>query len=286
MTKTKHIPIHRIQNSTNFGMHIHSVGEKDMQDEGRALGIHRDDHYIFFLTDEGEGTLTVDFTDITICGRALYYILPGQVHHILDSYYVSGWFIAVDTLLVPPHYRQIFENQLSIQQPYSLDSEQYDQCAAIATLLRQQFESDATKPFYTQLLHSLLDTFIGYVAHGYCNNNHTGLTSTRPYQIAQQFKKTLKQYFATQKSPSWYADELIISESYLNESIKKTTGLPVTYWITHEIILEARRLLIYSGLNVKEIAHSLGYEDHTYFSRIFKRNTGKTPLTFRQAYRK
>ncbi|MCC8407905.1 AraC family transcriptional regulator [Mucilaginibacter sp. UR6-1] len=286
MIKTKHIPVHRIHDDTNIGMQIHSVGEKDMEDEGRSLGIHRDDHYIFFLTDKGEGSLTVDFTDINICGRAIYYILPGQVHHILKAYSASGWFIAVDTLLVPPHYREIFENQLCIQQPYPLNDEQFKQCEATANLLHRQFESDRAQPFYTQLLYSLLNTFIGYIATGYSNNTQNSVTATRPYQITQQFKKFLKVNFVKNKSPSWYAEQLMISESYLNESLKKTTGFSVTYWITHEIVLEAKRLLYYSQLNIKEIAHTLGYEDHTYFSRLFKKSVAQTPLEFRQAYRK
>ncbi|MBE9583551.1 helix-turn-helix transcriptional regulator [Mucilaginibacter sp. JRF] len=286
MTKTKHIPIHRIKNETNIGMEIHCVGEMKVHDEGKTLGIHRDDHYIFFLTEKGEGSLTVDFTEINICGRALYYILPGQVHHVLNAYHASGWFVAADTSLVPPHYREIFENQLCIQQPYPLNDEQFKQCESTAKLLHQQFESDREQPFYTQLLYSLLNTFIGYVATGYCNSNQNSATASRPYQITQQFKKLLRLHFVENKSPTWYADQLMISESYLNEALKKTTGFSVTYWITHEIVLEAKRLLHYSQLNVKEIAHTLGYDDHTYFSRLFKRSAQQTPLEFRAEYHK
>ena len=79
---------------------------------------------------------------------------------------------------------------------------------------------------------------------------------------------------------------LNISAPYLNEALKKVTGLPVTYWITHETMLEAKRLLFYTDLTVKEIAHQLGYEDHTYFSRLFKNSESTTPLAFRNSYRK
>ena len=51
-------------------------------------------------------------------------------------------------------------------------------------------------------------------------------------------------------------------------------------------MLEAKRLLYYSEQNVKEIAHALGYDDHAYFSRLFKKSESVTPLSFRAAYRK
>lgn len=282
----KHIPIHRLKDKTSAGMEIRCTYEDDTAKQGKQLGIHRDDHYVFFLIEKGDGSLMVDFNEVSIFGPALYYILPGQVHHVLASYNVNGWFIAADTMLVPAHYREVFENQIAIQQPYALSEEQYQQLLATTKLLHQHFNSDPEQPFYIQLLHSLLNSFIGLAAAGYCRASEAANTATRPYQITQQFKTLLKQHFVKHKSPSWYAGQLMISESYLNEALKKTSGSPVSYWITNEVLLEARRLLYYSELNVKEIAHAVGYEDHTYFSRIFKQNAGKTPLAFRQDYRK
>lgn len=81
-----------------------------------------------------------------------------------------------------------------------------------------------------------------------------------------------------------YASALHLSLSYLNEAVKEATGFTVSYWIQHEILLEAKRLLYYSGGSVKEIAHELGYDDHAYFSRLFKRAVGKTPGAFRAQY--
>jgi len=69
---------------------------------------------------------------------------------------------------------------------------------------------------------------------------------------------------------------------YLNEVSKEITGFIASYWIQNEVLLEAQRLLFYTNMDVKEIAFSLGYEDHTYFSRFFKKNLGCTAGQFRQ----
>jgi len=90
----------------------------------------------------------------------------------------------------------------------------------------------------------------------------------------------------TIKSPSGYSTRLNVSPSYLNESVKHITGLPVSYWIQQEILLEAKRLLYYSEFNVKQIAYELGYDDPSYFSRFFRRAAGMSALEFRALYRK
>jgi AraC-like DNA-binding protein len=51
------------------------------------------------------------------------------------------------------------------------------------------------------------------------------------------------------------------------------------------VVLEAKRLLYYTDMDVKEIAFSLGYEDHTYFSRLFSKVAGIPPGAFRRKFR-
>ena len=90
----------------------------------------------------------------------------------------------------------------------------------------------------------------------------------------------------TLKSPIQYAKALNYSLSHLNESVKITTGFPISYWIHQQVVLEAKRLLYYTNMDVKEIAFSLGYEDPTYFSRLFSKVTGMSPGAFRQKFHK
>jgi AraC-like DNA-binding protein len=161
-----------------------------------------------------------------------------------------------------------------------------EECIALVKLLHQHFIHNADSAFYMDILRSLLNSFIGKTACGYVSMNENAQKHTRPIQIAHSFKQLLATNYKTEKRPLMYASMLNISESYLNEALKKVTGFSVSYWITHEIMLEARRLLYYSELNAKQIAHQLGYDDHTYFSRLFKNTTGNTPLGFRSTYRK
>ena len=56
--------------------------------------------------------------------------------------------------------------------------------------------------------------------------------------------------------------------------------------IKDRIILEAKRLLAHSDLNVKEIAYDLGYDDPAYFNRLFAKVSEIAPAEFRKQYKK
>jgi AraC-like DNA-binding protein len=136
------------------------------------------------------------------------------------------------------------------------------------------------------MIERLLASFIGMAAAAYTEKEATLQQSySRPALITRAFRQLVSRHYCEMKQPAAYATELHLSLSYLNEVVKATTGFPVTYWIHHEIMLEARRLLYYSDLSVKEIAHRVGYDDHTYFSRLFHKIVNTTPLRFRKRYR-
>ena len=279
------IPIHQLQERVDSGLEIEffDPGSKPREDEPRDA--HRDDHYLFFVLVDGSATLMIDFQILEFKEGTLYYILPGQVHHRISNEAAGGWFLAVDTGLLTVDQRNVLEKGLSLQQPVYLNEEEIEQYHSLLTLLRQKYEEAKEFPFARPIMYSLLQAFTGMVASSYSTATSIENKPSRKVQLTQEFRKELASEYKTIKSPAIYAEKLNVSLSYLNESLKKVTGLPISYWIIHEVMLEAKRLLYYSQLTVKEIAYELGYEDHAYFSRLFRKATGVTPIAFRQHYR-
>jgi len=283
----KQIPLHLLKDRTSLGLQLHHFKLGDPpKDNADTLGAHRDDHYIFFLLEGGSASLMIDFHEIQLSGSALYYVLPAQVHHRIRNEVAEGWFIAVDTALIPPEFRNIFEGRLLLQQPCTLNETTLQQFNKLLQLLSEKHNDDNTGAFYVTVIHALLQSFLAMAAgcyNGYADGN---VKLSRPAELARQFQSLLAVELRMVKSPAAYAARLNVSESYLNEAIKKTTGFPVSYWIQQEVMMEAKRLLYYSQLTVKEIAHTLGYSDHSYFSRFFRKVTGVSALAFRLQYRK
>jgi AraC-like DNA-binding protein len=51
--------------------------------------------------------------------------------------------------------------------------------------------------------------------------------------------------------------------------------------ILDRVLLEAKRLLMYTGKSVTDISGELGFEDPAHFSRFFKKQAGLTAMDFR-----
>ena len=63
----------------------------------------------------------------------------------------------------------------------------------------------------------------------------------------------------------------------------KTTPLQ---YIVKKKIEKAQLLLITKDLAIKEIAYTLGYDNYSYFNKLFKKQTGLTPQTYKESNRK
>jgi AraC-like DNA-binding protein len=77
---------------------------------------------------------------------------------------------------------------------------------------------------------------------------------------------------------------LNLSSYQLNAIAKAAVGKNVSELINDQIILEARRNLLATSNQVKEIADQLGYEDVSYFIRFFRKQTGYSPEAFRKQH--
>lgn len=227
----------------------------------------------------------IDFQEVEIPSPALYCILPTQIHHRLRDEVADGWFIAIDTAFMSRECRDVFEGQLLLQSPFLCTDGQLKQFRNLLYLLREKGE-EAEKPFQAPVVHGLVQSFIGMAAGCYYDLGGGDVKQSGLTTLASEFKKLVIAELRTIKSPSAYAAKLNVSESYLNEALQKTTGFSVSYWFQQEVMMEAKRLLYYSELNVKEIAHNLGCDDHSYFSRFFRKAVGVSALAFREQYRR
>jgi AraC-like DNA-binding protein len=72
-----------------------------------------------------------------------------------------------------------------------------------------------------------------------------------------------------------------LSPSHFNRMFKRTFGTSPIDWLRRERISQAKRRLVECRDTIKQIAEQVGYADHFFFSKDFKRYTGSTPGEFR-----
>ena len=74
------------------------------------------------------------------------------------------------------------------------------------------------------------------------------------------------------------------SSAYCENEFKKTTGKSIINYLIDVRINAAKSLLSESSMSCARIATAVGFDDSNYFSRIFKKRTGYSPLQFRNQY--
>ena len=80
------------------------------------------------------------------------------------------------------------------------------------------------------------------------------------------------------------ADKACMSKDHFIRVFKRETGETPNVYITKRKLEKAELTLVTTALPIKSIADSLGYDDYSYFNRIFKKNAGVTPQQYRESH--
>ncbi|UZR97382.1 helix-turn-helix domain-containing protein [Chondrinema litorale] len=78
------------------------------------------------------------------------------------------------------------------------------------------------------------------------------------------------------------AQDLYVSPRYLSDLLKQETGKTAIDLIHISLIAEAKNMLRIENQNIAEVAYQLGFENTSYFTRLFKKQTGMKPLEFKK----
>ena len=78
-----------------------------------------------------------------------------------------------------------------------------------------------------------------------------------------------------------YSKELGATPYLLNRAAIEGHGVLASDVVRQRTITEAKRLLLYTVLQIAEISATLGYDDPTHFARAFRRETGDQPSIWR-----
>jgi AraC family transcriptional regulator, transcriptional activator of pobA len=107
-------------------------------------------------------------------------------------------------------------------------------------------------------------------------------TSSHRMRLFNSFYAKLDEQFKTMRQVAEYASELSVTPNYLTDVVKKVTGYSASYHIQQRMVLEAKRLALYSDANMKMVAYSLGFDDLSHFSKFFKNAAGVNFSEFRK----
>ncbi|MEM6298217.1 MAG: helix-turn-helix transcriptional regulator [Bacteroidota bacterium] len=147
----------------------------------------------------------------------------------------------------------------------------------------EEYEANIDE-FSQDVLVANIDLLLSYIQRYYSRQFIT--RKTQNSDVLMRFESLMREYFGTKLKNglplvSYFAEQLNLSASYLSDLLKKETGKTAQEHIHYQIIEKAKNLLLNSNATVSEISYDLGFEYPQYFSKIFKKKTGVSPLEFR-----
>jgi AraC family transcriptional regulator, transcriptional activator of pobA len=270
------------------GLHIATLEERSKV-RGNRHRPHRHDFYQIFWIIGGERLFSIDFDQFPVLAPSLVFVPPGAVHTFGRLESTNGYMLSFQQDFLeaqghsidlfqecpafdPAHFRAVLQVTAPVEERVThcveqifaeFSSKQHGYRTATAALLRLLFV-EISRAFSNHVVSSPFQKYSPLTAR-FLRRLHF-----RPYQIA---------------SASEVSRFLGVSRSWLNQLVRKETGKNLTDHLQGRLILESKRLLAHSDLNISEIAYQLGFEDASYFTRLFRQIARKSPSEFRELHR-
>ena len=146
-----------------------------------------------------------------------------------------------------------------------------------------------------ELLHPVADTYNLIVSVLYyllvVINRAYAKTYRLPVEVpknnyAFQFKDLLEKHIRTTQRVQEYADMLRVSRITLNNSVMAQFGVSAIHLLKQRLLEELKNELLFSNLNVSQLADEFHFSDPSHLMRFFKKETGKTFTQYLMNYKR
>jgi AraC family transcriptional regulator, transcriptional activator of pobA len=244
------------------------------------VATHRHDHEELLIITHGRPVHYLDFTKEELQSPVIVYVAQGKVHNFIPDPETRGWVIRYKNELVPQSRFNFYSNFLD-QINYQLSE---DYCSTTLNslceiMLKEFHEEPVNYLVIKHLLSALLSKIETDSKKEYLDSQATNHSQLVTFN---SFLKILEFNYKRTEGADFYAEKLNMSTRNLNLISQSVFGKSITDIIETRKLIEARSLLLNTPMSVSEIGYELGYNEKSYFTRVFRKKTGATPTDFRE----
>ncbi|PTN10252.1 AraC family transcriptional regulator [Mangrovibacterium marinum] len=285
----EHLPVYSLDNFSS-GERKSQQFQVEVFDAKRHFSVkypHRHDFFEVLYLMRGSGFHVIDGNRYEIKPPCIFFMSPGQAHKIEFSHDIEGYIF----IFTADFYLANRSNQNSlIEFPFFYNLQQNNppllltnanDISFLESLFQRSIsELDNNDNNKFDLLRSLLDLILTTCSSRYKTTENIAVKG-KGHILVKRFYHLIEEYNHENLSLKAYAEMLAVTPNHLTQTVKSLTGKTSSQIIKAKQILEIKRLLVHTNLSVAEIAHQLNFEDQSYFTKFFKRESGCSPLQYR-----
>lgn len=247
---------------------------------------HRHDYYEVLHLCEGEGTHIIDFEPYPVRPPVFHFLSKGQIHYWQLRKPLKGFalifteaFLGFPTSDVLREQDSALFHHVGHAPCLSVGREHSEMIGQLIEGMEREFHNEKERSL--TVLRAYLHILLTKLNRLYRLDRRDDGSATT-LSLVRHFKQLVSEHFLEAHSVQDYAERIGVSTSHLRDTVKAVTGYAPGHIIRQQLILEAKRLLAHSSETVAEIGYHLNFDDASYFGRFFKRETGTSPIAFRQ----
>jgi AraC family transcriptional activator of pobA len=264
-------------------LHIEAIRVRSSRHDWTIEPHSHPDHHQILIINRGGGTIEIEGEKWDLSPTALLVVPALTVHAFRFKRDTNGFVITV----APSFLRSSFDDDPDLLdgfiEPHCFPQDQLgkdiDLLEIFASLEREfVWVAPARRAAIKAYLHLIAVTIARLLGKG----SRRPTSSTREAETVVLFRELIEKNYRDHPPLTFFARKLGTTTARLNASCRATTGKSPHALLNDRLLIEAKRNLLYSEVNVAEIGLSLGFTDPAYFNRFFTRNVGMSPGKFRQ----
>ena len=244
---------------------------------------HSDLNHVFLLT-RGAGEMVADGRTIPFVAPCLLMVPAGVIHGFVYEPETAGSVLTLaggylrELIAREAGFRVLFEqpSQLSLTDPQAVRD-------AYARLAR---ELAWTAPGHAAAVDAhLMAILVEALRLIWREGAISPAADGSALRLVARFREAVEEGYRAGVSIEGYAEQLGVTATKLRRACLAAAGCAPIGVVQARLLLEAKRVLLYSNMTVAETAYYLGFEDPAYFSRFFTLQEGASPKAYRQGAR-
>lgn len=244
---------------------------------GQLLDNHTHDYYELYYLLEGSARHFIDNEIINTEPGELVVIKKGYIHRTMyeSECYSQRLLICFDESFIGQFYHPI-ASELGIQKHLNISLAGKLEVEKIIKNIYNEYRKKDSD--YLEMCRNLLQQLLIIIHRQRCDQIQKKLTNNEI--IIQNASKYITDNYNEKLSLESLAKKYAMSQSYFSKTFKFYTGFGVSEYITIVRMRKAEEMLRHGYSTITEIAYNCGYNDSNYFSSVFKKHKGITPLRF------